>query len=145
MTEALFQRVQASFDRQGTMALIGARLAHVALGEVDITLDFRAEVSQQHGFFHGGIIATLLDTACGYAAYSHMGEADGVLTVELKTSFLTAAAGPWLRAEGRVRRAGRTLTFCEGSAYVGHGDAARLVATMSATMMRLQDRAGVVG
>jgi uncharacterized protein (TIGR00369 family) len=145
MTDALFPRIQASFDRQGAMALIGARLAHVALGEVDITLDFRAAVSQQHGFFHGGIIATLLDTACGYAAYSHMAATDGVLTVELKTSFVAPAAGLVLRAEGRVRRAGRTLIFCEGSAYVAADGPPRLAATMSATMMRIQDRAGLVG
>lgn len=126
------------------MSLIGAHLADVGAGTVTITLDYRPEVGQQHGFFHGGIIATLLDSACGYAALTTMDADAAVLTVEFKTSFLAPAAGTALRCAGHVRKAGRTLVFCEASAFVASPRGEREVATMTATMMAVR-RKGLTG
>ncbi len=138
------ERVRESFARQGAMSLIGARLADVGAGTVTITLQYRPEVGQQHGFFHGGIIATVLDSACGYAALTTMDADAAVLTVEFKTIFLAPAAGTALRAAGRVRKAGRTLVFCEASAFVASPRGEREVATMTATMMAVR-REGLTG
>ena len=133
-------RVRASFDKQQFMQTIGARLARVAPGEVDVELPVRDAVAQQHGFVHAGALATVADSACGYAALTLMPAGAAVLSVEFKINLLAPAAGERLLARGRVIRAGRTVTVCwaEVAAYDGTGE--RLVATMVGTMMTVRDR-----
>ena len=90
-------RVRDSFDRQQVMATLGARLVRVAPGEVDIELPYRADLTQQHGYLHAGVLATILDSACGYAAFTKMPADAGVLSVEFRcpnADFLTAADCP---------------------------------------------------
>src|SRR5688500_18222341 len=108
------QRVRASFHRQATMATLGATLVRVAPGEVVIELPFRPELTQQHGFLHAGILTSLMDTACGYAALTLMERGAAVLSVEFKVNLLAPARGSWFRASGRVVRAGRTVTVVSG-------------------------------
>jgi uncharacterized protein (TIGR00369 family) len=139
------QRVRESFARQAFMTTLGASLASVTPGAVDIELPASPALTQQHGFVHAGALAAVLDSACGYAALSLMPEDAGVLTVEFKLNLLEPAAGERFIARGRVVRAGRTLTACEGAALVAGGDEGRPVATMTATMMALRGRAGVAG
>ena len=134
------ERVRASFGRQRFMTVMGATMTRVEPGEVEIELPFDAELTQQHGFVHGGAIAAVLDTACGYAASSLMPADAGVLTVEFKINFLAPAAGERLRFIGRVRRAGRTVTFVDGDAVAIAAGRARTVATMQATMMTVHGR-----
>jgi len=136
-------RVRASFARQRFMSLIGATLSRIAPGQVELDLPFSPELTQQHGFVHGGVIASLLDAACGYAASSLMPAEAGVLTVEFKVNFLAAARGEGIRAVGRVRRAGRTVTFAEGEAVALDGARQVVVATTQATLMTIVGRAGV--
>jgi uncharacterized protein (TIGR00369 family) len=137
--------VRESFDAQRLMATIGARLARVAAGEIEIRVPFRADLTQQHGFLHAGVVAAALDSACGYAAFTLMPEGAGVLSVEFKTNLLAAARGEELIARARVVRAGRTITVSQGDASMLADGVETAVATMLATMMTIRDRADVVG
>jgi uncharacterized protein (TIGR00369 family) len=132
-------RVRASFGKQAFMVTLGARLTAVAPGEVTIELPFRADLTQQHGFLHAGVVTSVIDSACGYAALSVMPPGTAVLSVEFKVNLLKPAAGPLFRATGKVIRAGRTLTVCTGE-LEALGEPPALVAVMQATMMTLSDR-----
>lgn len=136
-------RVRASFARQALMTTIGATLVRVAPGEVDIDLPFREDLTQQHGFLHGGIVTAIADSACGYAALSLLPPEAAVLTVEYKVNLLAPARGARLLARGRVLRPGRTLTVCRADVAALDDGAERLVATMLATIMAVRDRPDV--
>ena len=116
-------RIRASFARQGIMVHLGAVLTRVEPGCCEIELPYKAELSQQHGFFHAGVIATIADSAAGYAGFTLFPADSTVLTVEFKINLLAPADGDRLRARGRVIRSGRTLTVCELEAFVvKHGN-----------------------
>ena len=136
------ERVRASFARQGLLATLGARVTHVASGEVDVELAFDERLTQQHGYLHAGALTAALDSACGYAALTLMPEETAVLTVEFKVNLLAPAAGERFLARGRVVRAGRALTVCRGDAVAFAGDQEQHLATMTATMMALGSRGG---
>ncbi|MEX8517660.1 MAG: PaaI family thioesterase [Leptothrix sp. (in: b-proteobacteria)] len=140
------ERVRASFARQSAMDTIGARLLEVEPGRVVIELAHRDSLTQQHGFIHAGIVATALDSACGYAAATLMPADAGVLTIEFKINLLAPARGPVLRLEGLVTKAGRTITVADGRAWQPHPSKAgeqQLMATMSATLMTVTGRDNV--
>src|SRR5688572_10806299 len=99
-TLEVVDRVQASFDRQGLMRLLGAQLAHVGPGRVQINLPRRDEVTQQHGYIHAGATSAIADTAGGYAALTMMPTTSEVLTVEYKLNLVAPAAGDHLEAVG---------------------------------------------
>ncbi|RMD47932.1 MAG: PaaI family thioesterase [Alphaproteobacteria bacterium] len=128
-------RIRTSFERQGLMAHLGAGLVEVAPGRVVIALPVRPEVGQQHGFVHGGALAAVLDSACGYAALSLTPPGHEVLTVEFKVNFLAPARGTRILAEGRVLRAGRRLIVVEGRARAEDGATTRDGAHMTATLL----------
>lgn len=134
------KRVADSFARQAALATMGAKLISVAPGEVIVEMLHDDRFTQQHGFVHAGVTTTLLDTACGYAAFSLMPEDAGVLTVELKINLLAPAAGEKFVFVGRVLKPGRTVTFCEGEAFAVSGDTKKRIATLSATMMTVLGR-----
>jgi uncharacterized protein (TIGR00369 family) len=139
------ERVRASFARQKLMSTIGAELTRVAPGEAEITLPYRDDLTQQHGFIHAGIVATLADTACGYAAFSLMPADAAILTVEYKINLMSPATGERLIARGRVLRPGRTLTVCAGEVIAYRQGKGKTVATMLATMMALPNQEGLEG
>jgi uncharacterized protein (TIGR00369 family) len=139
------QAVRDSFAAQQLMGTIGARLARVVAGEVEIRVPFRPDLTQQHGFLHAGVVTSALDSACGYAAFSLMPAGAGVLSVEFKTNLLAPARGDELIARGRVVRAGRTVTVCQADAFMRTGADETLIATMLATMMTILDRPDVMG
>ena len=134
------QEVRASFERQAFMGFLGARLETVAPGFCEISLTFRDELSQQHGFFHGGIIGTLADNAGGYAAYSLMASTDSVLTVEYKLNIIAPGEGEQLIARGKVIKAGRTLSICQTEVFSLRDGNEYLCATSLQTLMCMQDR-----
>lgn len=139
-------RVRESFARQTFMATLGATLEAVRPGEVVIALPFRAALTQQHGFLHAGAVSAVVDSACGYAALTLMPAGAAVLSVEFKVNMLAPAAGLRFEAIGRVRKAGRTITVCEGEmrAFSDDGPAeGTLVALMQGTMMTVADRPGL--
>lgn len=125
------------------MAYLGATLERVEPGRVEIALGFRPELSQQHGFFHAGIIATIADSAGGYAGFTLFPPEAGVLTVEFKINLLAAADGERAIAVGEVIRSGRTLTVCRIDAYVEKQGRRVHCATGQQTLMCLLGRAGV--
>ncbi len=138
-------RVRASFARQQMMHTIGARLASVSPGVVEIELPFRDDLTQQHGFLHAGIVATIGDTTCGYAALSLAPLDAAVLTTEYKINLLSPATGARLIARGSVTKPGRTLAVCAGDVFaLSNGNDKKLVATMLATIMILRDRGDLI-
>jgi len=139
------QRTRASFARQGAMAHLGAVLGRVEPGRVEISMPFRPELSQQHGFFHAGMIATIADSAGGYAGFTLFPAQAGVLTVEFKLNLLAAADGELAVAQGEVIRSGRTLTVCRIDAFVDKQGKRTHCATGTQTLMCLVGRAGVKG
>lgn len=136
-------RVQGSFARQGAMATLGAQLVLVEPGRVAIELPWTAGLSQQHGFLHGGIVAAVLDSACGYAGFTLMPEGTGVLSIEFKINFLAPAKGRRFRMVGQVIKPGRTVTVTEGRAYAIDEGCEKLIATMGATLMTITGREDV--
>jgi uncharacterized protein (TIGR00369 family) len=140
------ERVRASFARQGAMATIGAELTVVRPGTVEIEMPYSPALTQQHGFLHAGVISTALDTACGYAAFSLMPENASILTIEFKVNMLAPGKGERFLFRGSVTKPGRTIVVADGQAYAfsAEGDA-RLVATMTGTMMVVVGREGIEG
>ncbi len=140
---AFKDRIQASFARQGLMATLGASLAKVEPGAVEITLKPSPAVSQQHGFVHAGAVTSIADSAAGYAALSLMPPGTGVLSAEFKINLTAPAAGDLLRAKGRVIKAGRTLTLAQTEVFAESATGEKLVALLTATMMCIENRDGV--
>jgi len=122
---------------QGAMRLIGARLTEVEEGVAEFEVDFRPELSQQNGFFHAGIVSTLIDTAGGCAGATLMQPGAGVLTVEFKVNLLAPANGEKLRARAEVVKAGRTLTITQGKVFVTKDGKETLCALMQQTLIAL--------
>lgn len=142
-TSDFADRVRSSFVAQQLLVSIGARLASVEPGAVVIELPFRADLTQQHGFVHAGIVTTIVDSACGYAALTLMPADAAVLTVEYKVNFMAPAAGESFVATGRVIKPGKTLTVSAGEVTAVQEGEARVVAVMQATMMAVRDRPDV--
>lgn len=129
------ERVRESFARQGLLRHLGAELALVEPGGVEIRVPFRAELTQQHSFFHAGVSSAIGDTACGYAAYTLMPADASVLTVEFKINLLAPADGEELIARARVVRSGKTLKICLADVFVLNNGAEQHCATMLSTVM----------
>lgn len=133
---AFAERVRASFARQAFMSFLGARVVAVEPGGCDIELPYRPELGQQHGFFHGGVVGTLADNACGYASFTLAAADASILTVEYKVNLMAPAAGAELVARGRVIRPGRTLVVARAEVSVRRDDGVeKPVATALATLM----------
>ena len=137
------RRVRASFARQQLMATLGAFIAAVRPGEVEIELPFSEALTQQHGFVHAGAVAAIADSACGYAALSLMPENAAVLTTEFKINLMAPAAGDRFRACGRVVRPGRKLHVCLGEVFAERGDTRKQIALMTASMMVVETETGL--
>jgi len=141
----LTNRVRESFARQGMMKHLGAELSELRPGQVEIRVPFRAELTQQHSYFHAGVSGTIADSACGYAAYTLMPANSSVLTVEYKMNLLAPADGEELIACARVLRSGKTLKVCSADVHVRKNGAEVHCATMLATIMCLPGKPGRVG
>lgn len=129
-------RVRENFARQRIMQLLGATLSRVEPGAVDILLPYRDDLTQQDGYLHAGIITTVADSACGYAAYTLMPAGSNVLSVEFKVNLLHPASGDTFTAQARVLKAGATLTVTRCDIHGRTAHQSKLVATMLATMIR---------
>src|SRR5436309_16021642 len=137
------QRIRGSFSRQGFNERVGAILGRVTAGYVEIEVPFSAGVTRQHGFFHGGAMGVIGDSACGYAAMTLTPPNSEVLTIEYKINFLSPAEGERLVARGRVTKPGRTVTVCNGDVVAVSERKEKLVATMLATMMTVSGQRNV--
>jgi uncharacterized protein (TIGR00369 family) len=133
-------KVRASFARQPLMPFIGAELTGLKPGWCEIQLPYRPQLTQQHGFFHAGIIATVVDNAGGYAGFSLMPAEASVLSVEFKLNLLAPGDGDRLLAEGWVVRPGKTLVIARGDVYVVKGERTTHCATMQQTLMTMHGK-----
>ena len=139
------QRVRESFVRQGAMHTLGARLALLEPGAVDIELDWSQALTQQHGFLHAGIISTALDSACGYAAFSLMPENAAILTIEFKVNLMSPGKGERFLFRGEITKPGSTIVVADGRGYAIGDGPAKLIASMTSTMMVVRGREGISG
>ncbi len=131
---------RAGFARQGMMRTMGLSILRIAPGEIDEDMALNPDFAEGGGGLHGGAVTAGLDTVCASAAHTLVAAGDGVLTVELKTSFLRYALAPRFRFEGRVIKPGRSLIFTEGKCWAIADDGEKLTATMAATMMVMPGR-----
>ena len=153
MTTTLFEprcahyadREKGSFASQGAMATLVGRLGLLEPVAVDIELPGAPGLTQQHGFLHAGMVATALDSACGYAGFTLMAEDAAVLTIEFKINLLAPAKGERFRMEGRVLKPGRTIPVCGGRAFAIDGNQEKLIATMGCTLMAVTGRDNIQG
>lgn len=136
-------KVHNSFDRQEIMKTVNASILAVRPGEVEIQFPYHKKLTQQHGFIHAGIVSTVLDSACGYAAFSLMPAEAAVLTIEFKINLLSPAKGEQFRAVGTVKKPGRNITVTQGELFSYEGGEQKLLATMVGTIMSVYNREGV--
>jgi len=134
-------KVRASFARQGFMRTLNAELSKVEPGFCEIIIPFDETLTQQHGFFHAGIVATIADNAAGYAAFSLMEENSSILTVEFKLNLLAPADGDALIGRAEVLKSGKTLTICRTDVYVRKNGVEKLCAACQSTLIELKDTA----
>ncbi len=134
-------RVRASFERQQVMAWMGASLTHLAPGQCEITLPHKPELTQQHGYLHGGIIGTIGDSAAGYAAYTLMPHDASVLTVEYKMNILAPGDGERFIARGEVIRAGRSLVVARADVFAVKAGRETHCASLLQTLMTMHGNA----
>jgi uncharacterized protein (TIGR00369 family) len=137
------EKVIESFNRQGMMKTINASILAIRPGEIELEFPYQSNLTQQHGFIHAGIVSTVLDTACGYAAFSLMPENAAVLTIEFKVNLLSPAKGERFRAVGKVKKPGKNITVTEGELFAHEEDGQKLVAIMVATIMSVYDRESI--
>jgi uncharacterized protein (TIGR00369 family) len=130
----------ATFDRQQAMRTLGISIARLEAGEVELSMPYCRDWTQQNGFVHAGIITAGLDNACGIAAFTLMPAGSDILTVEFKTNLLAPARGERFAFRASVVKPGRTLTVCEAKAFAETGGVERLIATMTGTLMALPRR-----
>lgn len=136
-----FRKVAAgTFERQQAMRTLGIFIARLEPGEVDLAMDYSAELTQQNGFVHAGVITAGLDTACGIAAFTLMPAGTDILTVEFKTNLLAPASGERFFFRATVVKPGRTLTICEARAFALRDGREHLIATMTGTLMAMARR-----
>jgi len=135
-----FASAEQVLDSQSVMKTIGARATKAEPGLVEIELPFADHLLQQHGFVHAGVITTIVDSACGFAAMTLLPDGWNVLTVEFKVNLLAPAKGDRFVARGRVVKGGKTLTVCQGEVSAFEGEKETPIALMQATMINLAPR-----
>jgi uncharacterized protein (TIGR00369 family) len=138
--EAFEKKVRDSFGRQLFMSTIGAEMISVGRGTVEIRFPFSAKLTQQNGFVHGGAVTSIMDSACGYAALSLASDDSEVLAVEFKVNLLAPGVGESFVARASVKRAGKRLAVCTADAFAVQTGEEKLIATMLATMMKMDSK-----
>ncbi len=136
-------KVRDSFARQPAMQSLGIEIAGLQPGQIELSMHYQPAFTQQHGFLHAGIVATALDSACGYAAFSLMDEDAAILTVEFKLNLLAPADGERFVFRAGVVKPGRTLTVVNGTAAALKDGREKAVATMTGTMMAIVGRSTI--
>jgi uncharacterized protein (TIGR00369 family) len=130
-------RVKESFDRQQFMKFIKARLVLIEPGFCEIHIPYVKDISQQHGFFHAGIVGTAADNAAGYASFSLMEATSSILSVEFKLNLMSPADGELLIGRANVLKYGRTLTVCRSDVFIVKGGIEKLCAASQSTLIEL--------
>ncbi|CCF21981.1 conserved protein of unknown function [Pseudorhizobium banfieldiae] len=144
-TDDFRERIRQSFGRQPAMETIGATLTRIEQAMVEIELPFDPKLTQQHGLLHGGIVSTALDTACTYAAFSVIPVDASLLTIEFKVNLMSPGRGERFLFHGEITKPGSTIIVADGRAYAISDGPAKLIASMTATMMVVRGREDIVG
>jgi len=139
------QRIRNSFARQPAMETIGAELTRVEHGTIEIELPFDIKLTQQHGFLHAGVISAALDSACGYAATTMIDQDASILTIEFKVNLMSPGRGERFLFRGEVTKPGSTIIVADGRGYAIGDGPAKLIASMTGTMMVIRGREGISG
>ena len=134
------KRVEDSFNRQRFMELIHAKLMDVKPGYCEIHIPYDVTLTQQHGFFHAGIISSIADNAAGYAAFSLMEENSSILTVEFKLNLISPGDGETLIGKSSVLKNGRTLTICRSEVFIIKNGEEKLCAASQSTLIELRNK-----
>jgi uncharacterized protein (TIGR00369 family) len=138
------ERIRRSFGKQSAMEMLGAELTRIQQGMVEIELPFDQKLTQQHGFLHGGVISAPLETACTYAAYTVIAPDVSLLTIEFKVNLMSPGRGERFLFRGEITKPGSTIIVADGRAYAIGDGPAKLIASMTASMMVIRDRMDVV-
>ncbi|MFN7101157.1 MAG: PaaI family thioesterase [Pseudorhizobium sp.] len=138
-------RIRQSFERQGAMATLGAELTRVEPAMVEIELPFDQKLTQQHGLLHAGVISASLETAGTYAAYTTVAGDVSLLTIEFKVNLMSPGRGERFLFRGEITKPGTTIIVADGRAYAISDGPAKLIASMTATMMVIRGREDIVG
>lgn len=136
------QRIQKSFARQGVVQAIKAELSRIEHRLVEIELPFHPKLTQQHGILHAGVIAAALDTACTYAGYTIIEPEASLLTIEFKVNLMSPGRGERFLFRGEITKPGSNIIVADGRAYAISDGPAKLIASMTGTMMVLKGREG---
>lgn len=137
MSASREKMLREGFGKHGLMRTIGAEIISAHKGRVDVRFGFNSALTQQNGFIHAGVVTSVMDTACGYAAFSVGSNSSDVLSVEFKVNFLAPAVGESFVVHAEVKRAGKVLSVCTADAFAVHDGKEKLIATMLATMMNM--------
>ena len=137
---AFKEYVQLKIKRNEFLKALGFKIHLIEAGKVEGELPFLKKHEQQNGYFHGGVISSLCDIACGYAAYSLVEEGTQVFTVEIKVSYLRKGIGDKLIAKGWVVKPGRNFHFCEAEVYALKDGEQTLVAKATSTMAVVSEK-----
>ncbi|UJW75743.1 PaaI family thioesterase [Rhizobium sp. SL42] len=138
-------RIRESFARQGAMETLGAELTRISQGVVEIELPFDQKLTQQHGFLHAGVISAALDTACSYAAYTVIEPDASLLTIEFKVNLMSPGRGDRFLFRGEITKPGSNIIVADGRGYALTDGPAKLIASMTSTMMVIRGREGISG
>lgn len=138
-------RIRKSFGSQKAMALIGAELTSIEQACIEIELPYDDKLTQQHGFLHAGMISAALETACTYSAYTMIEPAASVLTIEYKVNLMSPGRGERFLFRGEITKPGSTIIVADGRGYAISDGPAKLIASMTSTMMIIRGRQDVVG
>lgn len=139
------ERIRQSFDRQGAMAMLDAELTRVEQAMIEIELPYSEKLTQQHGFLHAGVISAALDTACTYAAYTTITPDVSILTIEFKVNLLSPGRGERFLFRGEITKPGSTIIVADGRGYAIGDGPAKLIASMTASMIVIRGRQDIVG
>ncbi|ALS63184.1 thioesterase [Pandoraea norimbergensis] len=137
LDDAVAAKIRASFDAQGVMTHWGAQITHLADGHCEITLPFSNKVNQQHGYFHGGVIGAIADSAGGYAGYTRISPEHELVTAEYKLNILAPGKGDTLVGRGQVVKAGRSLIVATAELFAIDDGKWTLCALMQQTLFVL--------
>lgn len=138
--ETIRNRVEANFNRQPALKSMGAELTRISHGIVELEMPFSEKMTQQHGWLHGGAIAAGLDSACGLAAYTLLEPEASALTIEFKVNLLSPGRGERFLFRGEITKPGSTIIVADGRAYALTDGPAKLIASMSGTLMIARGR-----
>lgn len=133
-------KVKDSFARQNFMGHINAKLYKIEPGFCEIHIPYDVNITQQHSFFHAGIVGTIADNAAGYAAFSLMDKGSSILTVEFKLNLISPADGELLIGRSQVLKYGKTLTICRSDVFIVKGGVEKLCAASQSTLIELPNK-----